>query len=273
MIDWLDGYQDTIGQLELLLAAGTVLASCFGGLYIVVRHIRNRKLRKIRSVLGIAEKEPIVVVCSELANPKERQLVEDREFIYHMKYGDLDALIVVMLSMMKLFPKNDLRLMSSGELVEASVDMDAHIIVIGGPDYNKVADHYIQFDNTVLCYDIVENEIAVKIRDTEKTLYYTNEFYDYGYIERFPNPSNQEKAVIMLGGCHTLGVTAAAKLLSAFESGTSEVSKKSLKAASKIFDRFGRKSDRMAFIVEGRRVGGSIAQPTENDIKWLEDLV
>ena len=94
----------------------------------------------------------MVVVCSELDDPPSRQFVEPREFIYSLKYGDLDAYVEVLLTLARLFPAVRVKVMSAGELNAARVDLGTHVVVIGGPDYNSVAARVLEWDKTQFEY-------------------------------------------------------------------------------------------------------------------------
>lgn len=271
MFDVLSDFESTITRVGLLVTiiAGSITLS--GIIYTAYKILVGRRFRNIRKVLGIRENERIIVICSELPDGVERQMIEPREFIYHLKYGDLDALIEAMTTLVRVFPKNDIRLMSAGETLSANTNLDANIIVLGGPDYNKVAEHFIITNNTDFCYDYIHGEIALKIRETGQCLFHTNDYNDFGYVEKFPNPSSPNKSVLMFGGCHTLGVTASVKLLSAFDGGKPDAARNSIKTAGMISERFGKKADKFSFIVAARRIGNSIDQPGERDIIWIED--
>jgi hypothetical protein len=53
-------------------------------------------------------------------------------------------------------------------------------------------------------------------------LFCTDTEKDYGYFERIRNPYSPKHHMILIGGCHTVGVTAAAKAFSAFAGGRRE---------------------------------------------------
>ena len=92
---------------------------------------RSWKTRHLRKVWGFRDRDSITVVCSELDDPPTRQLVEPREFIYSLKYGDLDAYVEVALTLARLFPAARVRGMSAGEFQAAPVDLAANLASAG----------------------------------------------------------------------------------------------------------------------------------------------
>lgn len=97
----------------------------------------------MRKVWGINNGDSVIVVCSELENPEERQYVEPREFIYNLKYGDVDAYFEVVTTLLRLYPAIKLRVMSAGEVEATRVDLASHMILIGGPDYNAMTERML----------------------------------------------------------------------------------------------------------------------------------
>ena len=226
------------------------------------------KTRHLRKVWGFRDGDSIIVVCSELEDPPTRQLVEPREFIYSLKYGDLDAYVEVALTLARLFPAARVRGMSAGEFQAAPVDLAVNLVVIGGPDYNPVAGRVLKWDKTQFEYrskDMDEastahpEEIVLhdKMSDTEYC--YVCDDRDYGYFERFPNPHNPKRQVVVIGGCHTIGVAGAAKAFSAAESEESDVSTV-LGNASLVRGKIGKRR-RFAVLVDVERVGQTISVP------------
>ena len=209
-----------LGPLETLAAAHDVMSVARMATY-----LRGRwKIRYLRNVWGFRNGDPVVVVCSELDDAPIRQFVEPREFIYCLKYGDLDAYVEVLLNLARLFPKARTRVMSAGELNATQVDLRAHLVVIGGPDYNPVAARVLEWDKTRFEYLSPDMQKASPVHPDEIVLYdkfarkeycHTDKDHDYGYFERFPNPHNSKRQVVVIGGCHTIGVTGAAKAFSA----------------------------------------------------------
>ena len=78
-------------SVSLLVNFCAVVITVIGLVLWIRKRISLRRTRHLRKVWGIKDHDAVVVVCSELDDPTERQNVEAREFIYCLKYGDVDA--------------------------------------------------------------------------------------------------------------------------------------------------------------------------------------
>jgi hypothetical protein len=237
-----------------------------------INEIRERwKLRHLRKIFNFKNGEKVIVVCSEL--PVEdggQQILEKREYIYYRKYGDLDALFECLLSMIKNFPKVNFEIRTSSENI---TNLDAHIIVIGGPDYNMQAKNIIKDrdSSTRFDYSEIDDEIVIIDRnDKNKTPYYfptksecEAEDEDYGYIEKIPNPNLEckSKSIFLFGGCHTIGVTGAVKYFSVFSNGTFNISKIVLNRARSIVKDKSIDKNKFALLFRVKRIGTNIDIP------------
>ena len=256
---------DVLAVIASVLGGMRSLAGVAQGIALLRRSCRMRHLRK---VWGFRNGDLVLVVCSELDDPPKRQFVEPREFIYSLKYGDLDAYVEVLLTLARLLPALRVKVMSVGELDAARIDLAANLVVIGGPDYNPVAERVLQWEKTQFEYrsrDMAEpsidhpGEIVLhdKLSDTEYC--YARDDRDYGYFERFPNPHNPKRQVVVIGGCHTIGVAGAAKAFSAAESEESDLTTVLRNAA--LVRKKAKKAKRFAVLVDVERVGQTISVP------------
>src|SRR3989344_1559796 len=123
----------------------------------------------------------------------------------------------------RLFPDIKLSILSSGEAENTRIDMARHIILIGGPDYNAITARILEKNITSYNYKKpyvhVESgynldEIALHDQIKDKEYYECTDEKDYGYFERIRNPNNPDNKIILIGGCHTIGVTGAIKAFS-----------------------------------------------------------
>ena len=236
-----------------------------------IRNLANKwKLRYLRKIFGIKDGEKVLVVCSELLNPEERQMVEEREYIYLMKYGDVDAWFEYLLSMVKIFPKVNFETSSCGESLKNKLSLEEHIALIGGPDYNKLTEHFINKGITRFIYKEIGDEIVIHDKKTKKDYYYTTLDKDFGYIEKIPNPYNKSKYVFIFGGCHTVGVTSAVKFFSAFSNGKSSVSNVALDNAKKIIKDKKIDNEKFALLIDATKVGSTISYPCIHDLIDIE---
>lgn len=235
--------------------------------------LRLWRTRYLRKVWGIKNGDYVIVVCSELDDPEKRQNVEPREFIYNLKYGDVDAYFEVIVTLLRLFPNIKLKVLSSGEAESTRIDLARHLILIGGPDYNSMTDRILQKGITQYAYKIPDAEEASEVYPDEIVIYdkkNDREFCeltdkkDYGYFERIINPNNPKTNVILLGGCHAIGVTGAAKAFSMVESEQGEIPKIVLKNAKMVAKIILRETE-FSVLVSVERVGQTFSVPLVNE--------
>lgn len=238
------------------------------------------RTRHLRKIWGIKNGEYVTVVCSELDNPAKRQNVEPREFIYNLKYGDVDAYFEVITTLLRLYRDIKLSKFSAGEAESRPIDMARHLILIGGPDYNSFTKRILNKQITQYTYKSLESEGNKTVQPDEMVLYDSldkREYYeaadekDYGYFERIKNPDDQRKNLILIGGCRTLGVTGAAKAFSMAESEKGEIPKVVLDNAKEVAKRISRQSE-FSVLLSAERVGQTIGVPivSQRDITVKE---
>src|ERR1700680_1189112 len=193
-----------------------------------------------------------------------------------MKYGDADAYLEVMGTLVRIYPNIDIKVLSSGDLQRVQVDLSKHIILIGGPDYNEMTrrilrerrtriDYYSPF---IDCPDSANpEEIIIYDRRSDRKFFCGETDRDYGYFERIQNPYSPKHKIILIGGCHTVGVTAAAKAFSAFAGGQREFSETVAHNARKITKKVP-KGASFAVLVEAQKVGVNVNIPeiTDSDL-------
>ena len=252
----------------LINAFAAVLTLVSGVPYI--RRLRsNWRTRHLRKVWGFKDGATVLVVCSELEDPEERQHVEPREFIYSLKYGDVDAYFETVTTLVRLYPKIKLRIMSAGEAETTRLDLARHLVVIGGPDYNTLAERVLSWNRTQFTYrsPYVEEssvqypeEIVIYDKLHEREYCYQTDARDFGYFERIVNPHNPDSRVVLIGGCHTIGVTGAVKAFSMAGSEEGEIPQGVLKNAALVARRVG-KSTSFSVLVDVERVGQTISTP------------
>jgi hypothetical protein len=235
----------------------------------IARFLRTRHIRK---VWGIKNRDYVIVVCSELDDPEVRQNVEPREFIYNLKYGDVDAYFEVIVTLLRLYSNLKLRILSAGEAENTRIDLAQHLILIGGPDYNSITGRFLKKGITQFYYrsPYVEErsiehpeEIVIYDKLNDKEYCESTDEKDYGYFERIKNPNNPENQIILIGGCHTIGVTGAVKAFSMFsmaESEQGEIPKIVLKNAKTVTKRISKNSE-FTVLISAERMGQTINVP------------
>lgn len=258
---------DWINDASTAITAISIVASIIAVATNYKRIMRAFVYRHIRKILNIKDGDKVLVVCSELPEPEKRQLVEDREFIYLMKYGDLDGWVELIFSLLRIYPNIDLQIMSSGEALNARVDLGHQILLIGGPDYNLLVRRIHDMGVHRLGYQVEastpgQEEIVLEDRVSKKRYWFEHIDKDFGYIERMQSPFDHSKQVIFFGGCHTVGVTAATKFLSAFSEGRRHVSKKTLINAHALAKALPSNSEEFTLLISASKIGASIASPS-----------
>lgn len=238
------------------------------------------KTRHLRKVWGFKNGDSVVVVCSELEDPLRRQMVEPREFIYSLKYGDVDAFVEVLVTLLRLYPQIKMRVMSAGEAAGARVDLAKHLVIIGGPDYNMMAERILSRGITQFQYRSPETtpsmrypkEIVLFDRLNDEELCSDNDSRDFGYFESISNPHNPDSRVILIGGCHTIGVTAAVKAFSMAESEDGDIPHTVLRNAIVVAGRL-KRGNSFSVRFEAERLGQTIAVPIvrEKDVTLIAD--
>ena len=230
------------------------------------------RTRHLRHVWGIRDRDHVIVVCSELEDPEERQMVEPREFIYSLKYGDVDAYFEVVATLLRLYPGIKLRVMSAGEAKATRIDLARHLVLIGGPDYNALTKRVLGWKVTQFDYRSPYEAIVSKSHPDEIVLYdsaadrefcYENDARDFGYFERIKNPHNPRSTIVLIGGCHTTGVTGAVRAFSMAESEQGEIPTTVLRNAEKV-SRHIRRARTFSVLFSVERVDQTISTPLVN---------
>lgn len=259
----------TLDSMRFWITAYAVILSVIGVIRATSKLRHMWRTRHLRRVWGIKNGDQVIVVCSELDEPATRQQVEPREFIYSLKYGDVDAYFEVLVTLLRLFPAIRMRVMSSGEAESTRLDLSRHLIVIGGPDYNTLAERVLSWRQTQFEYRSPHvavrstnhpDEIVLCDNITNTEYCHETEMRDFGYFERIPNPHSPKSRVIIIGGCHTIGVTGAVKAFSMAESEDGEIPASVLANAALVARKI-RKTESFSVLVEVERIGQTISVP------------
>lgn len=256
-------------SIAFWITAYAVVLSVIGVVRATSRLRHLWQTRHLRRLWGISDGDQVIVVCSEQEDPPTRQHVEPREFIYSLKYGDVDAYFEVVVTLLRLYPGIRMRVMSAGEAESTRLDLSRHLIVIGGPDYNTLAARVLSWQHTQFEYRSPYVSVRSAEYPEEIVLYdrvsgveycHTTDERDYGYFERIPNPHNPKSRVILIGGCHTIGVTGAVKAFSMAESEDGGIPSAVLANAALVAGKAG-KAERFSVLIEAERIGQTIAVP------------
>jgi hypothetical protein len=264
----------TLDNFKFFIDIFTVVLSIAGGSVGISKLIRYKRYRDLQRFWRMNDGDTVLLVCSELDNPIGRQMVEDREFIYSMKYGDVDARIEILFSLIRIYPNINLRILSSGEAQNAKVDLTCHVILIGGPDYNKLTERILTFGRTRFGYrspycgvlpKTCPTEIVLHDSVTDKEYCFSNLDDDYRYVEQIRNPFDETKWVTIFGGCHTVGVSGASKLLSAFSEGRTEILPVVKNTARRLRSSV-RRDQEYSLLCHVNKIGSTVNTPTAADV-------
>jgi hypothetical protein len=255
------------------------LAGVIGGLLTTYRLRRNWKYRYLRKVWGMRGRDSVVLVCSERNNPEQHQNPDRREYIYLLKYGDVDALVEVSNTLLRLYPDIDLKILSSGEADTVSLDLGSHIVLIGGPDLNRLTRRILEMDQTRFDYRSTyidkpsssdPEEITIFDKTDGKEWFSKSLDRDYGYFERIRNPMSANHNIILIGGCHTIGVTAAARMFSLSQAARPDSAAIVLNNAKRVSRRINR-GQRFSLLVRTHKIGATISTPVLPDSAVIID--
>jgi len=174
-----------------------------------------------RSLWGFSEHDAVLIVCSELDEPEKRQHPEPNEYIYLSKYGDVDSLLEVLVTMHRLYPRLDVKFRSANEVRAVPEEYTGNIILVGGPDYNTITRLFEEYSPFEYVRGGREEDILIRRKGEDAVLVPRlsteageSRIVDYGFYVKQRNPYNPAKRLIMLGGAHTYGVFGAAKAFS-----------------------------------------------------------
>src|SRR5690349_21142206 len=78
-----------VTTVSVVLGVAGIINSLFHAIRAAPRFVRYRLVRRF---FRFRNGQRVLIVCSELEDAEQRQWVEPNEFIYMLKYGDLDAL-------------------------------------------------------------------------------------------------------------------------------------------------------------------------------------
>lgn len=258
-----------LDSIKLVIYFYAFVLSCIHGFKLTRSLIHRSKTRHLRKIWGIKDREDVILVCSELDNPEIEQIVCG-EFIYNRKYGDLDAYFEVVYTLLRLYPNLKLRILSCGEVVKIKLEYDKTIILIGGPDYNSITEEllsYSQFEyRSPDWVKSIEHpdEIVLFHKETQKEFCGNISKKDFGYFERIINPHNRKKFVIIVGGCHTIGVTGAIKAFSLVPNEQGEIKNYVLSNSKKVAGKISKKSE-FAVTVNAEKANQTIHTPEVTD--------
>lgn len=190
----------------------------------IARHIKNEIKRRLREESrsevwwhlqqvwgGGPSRGQIKIVCPQLPRSYQPTYAQkgSPEFVNLARYGDLDTLAEVLTLLPKLFPNAEVKYLTAGEVQR--VDRHGDLIVLGGPDFNKLTRELMRTARLPFQYRTIGSKSAfVEIPTAREFLIQTTTKgtirKDFGLFARFPNPLNVDRTVVLIGGLQTFGV-------------------------------------------------------------------
>jgi hypothetical protein len=164
---------------------------------------------------------PVTIVCAELPDYLQRQLPlserSDPDRSELARVVDLDSLFELHGHIRAVNPDTDVQFRSS-ELWRSD-DSAAHLVLLGGVDWNKVTEHTMRTTKVpVEQYSDDENPTrgGFRVTDGDETQSFTPKFdgggghrrivEDVGHFFRAPSPLNQKRTVTVCNGMYGKGV-------------------------------------------------------------------
>jgi hypothetical protein len=172
----------------------------------------------------------IWVVCPQIRDPGEYADRSSPDYTYLDNLGDTDALLDVMVFLSQYYPKATIEHFSSTDLPEGHTS--SNLVVIGGPGSpeinNEICGEMMREMNAHVTYSPDCEQMIVAASNGEVTGHFQAEYgnrrksaeaqtelrRDHGYFARFPNPLNENAAVVLINGIHTAGVVGGARVFS-----------------------------------------------------------
>jgi transcriptional regulator with XRE-family HTH domain len=174
-----------------------------------------------RSPLEFSPGEAITIVCSELPDRLRQQLgysePQDPDYVESYKYADLDALIELLPHVRALNPRNPITIRIPRELT--SDDLTAHLIALGGVDFNEVTQAVLTdlayvpvrqltraSDEDAGGFDVGAADGSIQFAPTlRREGGNTTLKEDVAHFLRAPNPYNRQRTMTFFNGMYSRG--------------------------------------------------------------------
>lgn len=171
----------------------------------------------------------IRVVCPQVLQPSEFAVRSNPDYTYLDNLGDTDALLDLMVFLSRRYPNAVISQHSANDLPRDHASGD--LVVIGGPgDLDEISNQMCQtlMGEIGSCVSYSEDCQRMIVRGTSgsETAFEAQMARatggpanpstfavrrDRGYFARFPNPLNEDTAVVLVNGIHTPGVLGAGR--------------------------------------------------------------
>jgi len=197
-----------------------------------------------KQLWGFDEDSSITVVAPQLSDELSNQEPLPNQYLYLGKFGDIDSLVQVLISLSQSFPSADIEFYTDEEYNNMGRTLQTtNLITIGGPGLNSVTESYIgktpfRYRKSDAGEWVLKNNIS---GDTWEAEYNSeNNILDHGVFAKLPHPDDPSKRLIMIHGITTYGVFGSAlALASQNTSNTKANADTALKNCKRIVERLG----------------------------------
>lgn len=195
-----------------IIAAIPVFGTALHEFLSAIPHTTDPRLRKsaFKQLWGFDNDSSITVVAPQLSDELSNQEPLPNQYLYLGKFGDIDSLVQILISLSQSFPSADIEFYTDEEYNKMGRTLHTkNLITIGGPGLNSVTESYIS--ETPFRYrknDVGEwtlkNNIDGETWEAEHDV--ENGILDHGVFAKLPHPDDPSKRLIMIHGITTYGV-------------------------------------------------------------------
>lgn len=212
---------DTLGQIAhyyeqspwtRILAAVPVFGTALHEFLSSIPHTADPMLRKsaFKQLWGFNEDSSVTIVAPQLSDELSNQEPLPNQYLYLGKFGDIDSLVQVLISLSQSYPSADIEFYTDEEYNNMGRTLQTeNLITIGGPGLNSITGSYInetpfQYRKNDAGEWVLKNNINGDTWEAESDS--GNNIVDHGVFAKLPHPDDPSKRLIMIHGITTYGV-------------------------------------------------------------------
>ena len=143
------------------------------------------------------------------------------DYVYLRECTDLDAVLLTSNSLTRIYPNMNVHVQAARELKELPDWKRSNLVIIGGPDYNRIANELQLHCPIEYMYGKHPNEVWLRHKNEPRRKYVPKMFgtgddaifLDYGFFVKTHFMGMPSRKLIFLGGARTWGVLGAAALV------------------------------------------------------------
>lgn len=163
-----------------------------------------------KQLWGFDENSSITVVAPQLSDELSNQEPLPNQYLYLGKFGDIDSLVQILISLSRSFPSADIEFYTDEEYNNMGRTLHTeNLITVGGPSLNSVTESYIgetpfQYNKNNSGDWVLKNTIDGNTWETQTDS--ETDILDHGVFAKLPHPDDPSKRLIMIHGITTYGV-------------------------------------------------------------------